>query len=140
MYPGISELLATLATEFKLGVIANQSKGTETRLKQWGVRKHFSLVLASAEFGLCKPSPEIFAKALSQAQCQPGDTLMAGDRLDNDIGPAKSLGWSTARVLQGFSRYQKARNSVEEPDFTFSKIGQLAANKALLINKVNHTY
>lgn len=137
LYPGVPELLATLATRFKLGVIANQSKGTETRLTRRGLRDQFSLLFASAELGLSKPDPEIFAGALSQAQCQPEDALMVGDRLDNDIGPAKSWGWSTVRVLQGFSRFQKARSSHEEPDCTFGQIGELTANKALLSDAVN---
>jgi HAD superfamily hydrolase (TIGR01549 family) len=136
-YPGVSELITTLATRFKLGVIANQSKGTEMRLAQWGLRDQFSLVFASAELGLSKPDPEIFAGALLQAQCQPEDAFMVGDRLDNDIGPAKSQGWNTVRVLQGFSRFQKARNSHEEPDYTFGQIRELSTNKAFLDYMIN---
>ena len=128
LYPGVPELLATLSDLFKLGVIANQSKGTQERLMCWRIRDHFSLVFASAELGLSKPDPQIFAGALSEAKCEPEEAIMIGDRLDNDIGPAKSQGWKTVRVLQGFSRFQEPRSPHEIPDINISEIGELSAN------------
>jgi FMN phosphatase YigB (HAD superfamily) len=41
---------------------------------------------------------------------------MVGDRLDNDIRPAKQLGWQTIRALQGFAWVQVPRDADEEPD------------------------
>ena len=126
LYPGVPELLASLSGRFKLGVIANQSEGTEKRLARWRIRDPFSLVFASAEFGLSKPDPGIFRKAISLAGCAPEDALMVGDRLDNDIGPAKSQGWTTMRVLQGFSRFQAPRRPEEIPDVTIPSIQGLS--------------
>ena len=125
LYPGVPEILETLSRQFKLGVIANQSEGTEKRLAHWHIRDHFSLVFASAEFGLSKPDPGIFQRAISLAGCAPGNALMVGDRLDNDIGPAKLQGWKTMRVLQAFSRFQAPRRSEETPDITISSIQEL---------------
>lgn len=125
LYPGVPEMLETLSGKFRLGVIANQSEGTEKRLSDWGIRHRFSVVLASAELGVSKPDSRIFGAALSQAGCAPDGILMVGDRLDNDIGPAKSRGCLTMRVLQGFSRYQTPRRAVEIPDFTISSIREL---------------
>jgi HAD superfamily hydrolase (TIGR01549 family) len=131
LYACVPELLARLREKFNLGVIANQSKGTEERLSRWGIRQHFSLVFASAEFGLSKPDPQIFAAALSQAKCDPEDALMVGDRLDNDIGPAKAQRWRTMRVLQGFSRFQEPRHLGESADVILNTIEDLAANQNL---------
>jgi HAD superfamily hydrolase (TIGR01549 family) len=125
LYPGVPEILETLSRKFRLGVIANQSEGTEERLSDWGIRDHFTLVFASAELGLSKPDPRIFAAAISRAGCAPAGVLMVGDRLDNDIGPAKSQGCMTMRVLQGFSRFQTPRRAAEIPDFTISSIREL---------------
>lgn len=125
LYPDVSEMLETLSRRFKLGIIANQSEGTVKRLSEWGIREHFSVVLASAELGLSKPDPRIFGAAISRAGCAPEGVLMVGDRLDNDIGPARSQGCMTIRVLQGFSRYQTPRRAAEIPDFTISSIGEL---------------
>lgn len=125
LYPGVPEMLETLSRQFRLGVIANQSDGTEKRLAQWRIRGYFSLVFASAEFGLAKPDPRIFRKAVSLAGCAPERALMVGDRLDNDIGPAKSRGCLTMRVLQGFSRFQAPRRPEEIPDITLPGIQEI---------------
>ena len=126
LYPGVPKILEALAQRFKLGVIANQSEGTENRLVRWGIHDHFSHVFASAEFGLSKPDPEIFRRAASVAGCVPERALMVGDRLDNDVGPAKSQGWKTMRVLQGFSRFQAPRRPEEIPDMTIPSIRGLS--------------
>ena len=126
LYPGVPGILEALAQRFKLGVIANQSEGTEKRLVRWRIRNPFSLVFASAEFGLTKPDPEFFRRATSLAGCVPERALMVGDRLDNDVGPAKSQGWKTMRVLQGFSRFQASRRPEEIPDMTVPSIQGLS--------------
>ena len=125
LYEGVPELLRLLAKTHSLGIIANQSAGTLNRLKDWGIRQYFSSVFASAEAGLSKPDPEIFNRALNEAGCSPNEAMIVGDRLDNDIGPATLAGWRTARVLQGFSRVQKARSDYEQPLITVSSIVQI---------------
>ncbi len=47
---------------------------------------------------------------------------MIGDRLDNDIRPARLLGWKTIRVAQGFARFQSPRDPWEEPDRTVATV------------------
>ena len=126
LYPDVQELLAILSAQSNLGIITNQSKGTEDRLVDWRIRDYFSLIFASADFGLAKPDPQIFAAALSQAQCEPEETLIIGDRLDNDIGPAKSQAWNTIRVFQGFHRFQEPRSLHEIPDIDISSIAELS--------------
>ncbi len=137
LYPGVPELLETLSRKFKLGVIANQSEGTEERLARWRIRDPFSLVFASTEFGLSKPDPEIFRRAIALAGCAPEEALMVGDRLDNDIGPAKSQDWRTIRVLQGFSRFQAPRRPEEIPDITIPSIQGLLDNQQ--IGRTDHS-
>ena len=125
LYPGVPSLLARLANSFRLGVIANQSLGTEARLREHGILQHFSVVAASAELGLAKPDPAIFHWALERAGCAPEQAVMVGDRLDNDVGPAKRLGLQTVRVLQGFARGQQARSPEETADRTIESIVDL---------------
>lgn len=125
IYEGVPEMLASLAKHHRLGIIANQSAGTIHRLKRWKLDHFFSCIVASAEAGLSKPDPRIFELAIDETQCAAQDALMVGDRLDNDIGPAKRAGWSTARILQGFSRNQEPRNQAEKPDMTCDSIAHL---------------
>jgi len=91
---------------YKLGVIANQSAGTAQRLENWGLLQYFDVVAASAELGVAKPNKLIYEKAFEIAKCQPHNSVMVGDRLDNDIIPAKALGMRTAWIRKGLSRYQ----------------------------------
>ena len=122
-YDGAIESLRLLSYEHKFGVIANQSPGSEERLTRWGLSPFISVRVASAEVGLEKPDPAIFDLALRQAECTPAEAVMIGDRLDNDIRPARMLGWKTVRVLQGPGRFQVPRASLDEPDLSVTDVG-----------------
>ncbi len=105
-YPFTESVLAELSKKYKLGIIANQSAGSKQRLDDWGIGKYFYLVIASAEEGIEKPNPKIFQIALDRANCLPENAIMVGDRIDNDIIPAKQLGMKTVWIKQGFAAYQ----------------------------------
>lgn len=125
-YPDAEKVLQQLSTKsYKIGIIANQSAGTAERLEKWGLMKYISLVLSSAEEGVAKPEPEIFLRALSHAECKPSEAFMIGDRLDNDIYPAKKLGMKTVWVKQGMAVYQKPQNETYTADFTVSSLTEI---------------
>ena len=126
-YPQTQPLLDQLARRFRLGVIANQSPGTQERLERYGLAHYFDVCVSSGDVGIEKPDPAIFHLALEQAGCAPTEAVMIGDRLDNDIRPAKALGFRTVRVLQGTHRLQKPRNNDETPDATVADLDELAA-------------
>lgn len=105
-YPFTESVLAELSKKYKLGIIANQSAGSEQRLADWGIGKYFDLVIASAEEGVEKPDPRIFETALDRANCLAENAVMVGDRIDNDILPAKKIGMKTVLVKQGFAEFQ----------------------------------
>lgn len=118
-YPQSEPVLKRLCERgYKIGVIANQSLGTQKRLDDWGLLRYMSLVAASAEEGVAKPDPEIFLRALSRAGCRAENAVMIGDRLDNDIEPAKKLGMKTIWVRQSFSVYQHPTNALQTADYT----------------------
>lgn len=125
LYPHTKMILEALSKKYKLGVIANQVAGTKDRLDIWNISKYFDVVVASAEAGCAKPDLRIFNLALEQANCEPNETVMIGDRLDNDIAPAKQLGMKTVWVRQGFAKYQSIKNIEEQPDYTVETIGDV---------------
>jgi putative hydrolase of the HAD superfamily len=47
---------------------------------------------------------------------------MIGDRLDNDIVPAKQIGMKTIWVRQGFAKYKSVKNDDENADYTVEEI------------------
>ena len=116
-YPEAKHVLDALSNRYRIGIIANQSPGTEARLKRWGLWRFISLCLPSAETGLRKPDLAIFELAMERSGCLPEHAVMVGDRIDNDITPAKSLGWKTIRIKQGLSQGQIPMNAEQVPDF-----------------------
>jgi haloacid dehalogenase superfamily, subfamily IA, variant 1 with third motif having Dx(3-4)D or Dx(3-4)E len=76
------------------------------------IHRFFSAFALSAEVGFSKPDQRIFEYALQQANCQPKNAVMVGDRLDNDIYPANIIGMTTVRVLQGVAKYQNPLNEM----------------------------
>ena len=115
LYPYVEEILKNLSQKFKLGIIANQ-------VDNWGIGKYFDVVVASAEAGCEKPNLKIFNIALKQAKCNPSEAVMIGDRLDNDIIPAKKLGMKTVWVRQGFAKFQSVKNELDKPDYIVESI------------------
>ena len=125
LFPIVPALLDLLQKRYKLGVIANQKLGTEDRLQNFGILQNFDLVVSSTEVGLSKPDPAIFQLALEKENCQPERALMVGDRLDNDIFPAKKLGMQTIWVRQGFGGFQEPKSVDYEPDLTIQSIEEV---------------
>lgn len=125
LYPCVDMILNTLSQKYKLGVIANQSAGTIDRLNNWGIGKYFKVVISSAEEGCEKPDLKIFNLALERAECNPNEAVMIGDRLDNDILPAKKIGMKTIWVRQSFAKYMHPKSENENPDYTIQNINEL---------------
>ncbi|MBP3380447.1 MAG: HAD family hydrolase [Ruminococcus sp.] len=122
-YEDAEHVLRTLYDKgYNIGVIANQSLGTEKRLEGWELMKYIKLVVASAEEGVAKPDSEIFLRALSRADCLPENAVMIGDRIDNDIEPANKLGMKTIWVKQGFAVYQKPMNEFQQADYAVDRL------------------
>lgn len=99
--------------------------GTADRLEQKGILKYIDLVIASAEEGVSKPDRRIFEIALYRAQCKPENAIMIGDRVDNDIVPAKSMGMGTVWIKQGFGQYWIVKNEDERADYEVESLSDL---------------
>lgn len=53
------------------------------------------------------------------------NAVMIGDRMDNDIVPAKHLGMKTVWIKQGFWKYWKIRNQDEQADYEVDNLTAL---------------
>ena len=122
MYEGVPELLESLVDRYRLGIIANQSMGTEQRLANYGIRQYFDIIMSSDEVGISKPDLEIFKTALDKAGCIPENAYMIGDRLDNDIEPAAKIGMHTIWVKQSSFAYGNLDLIQHKPDHTVESI------------------
>lgn len=125
LYKDSSTCLEILSAKYKIGIIANQSLGTKERLEQHGILQYINLVIASAEEGFSKPDSRIFQIALDRSGCEPQKAIMIGDRIDNDIVPAKLLGMRTIWVKQGFGQYWNISSQEEKADYVVYNIKEI---------------
>lgn len=125
-YPDAHNTLAALRDKgYRLGIIANQKLGTAERLESWGLRQYFDVIAASAELGYAKPDKKIFEKAFELAGCIAEESVMVGDRLDNDIIPAKAIGMKTVWVKNGLAQYQGAVLGKGVADYQIGSLAEL---------------
>ncbi len=124
-FPDAKPLLERLSAVCRIGVIANQSVGTAGRLETYGMLPYISAVFSSAEAGLSKPDPRFYELALRETQCLPSKAVMVGDRIDNDIIPAKEVGMHTIWVKQGFARLQESPGAKAMPDLTLDRLAEM---------------
>ena len=116
LYDCTVDVLETLKSKYKLGIIANQMYGSEKRLENFGIRKYFDVIVASAEEGVEKPDRRMFEIALERAGIEASEAVMVGDRIDNDIVPANKMGMKTIWVKQGNGRFWKIGSDEEKAD------------------------
>lgn len=92
---GIVPVIQNLYQQFNLGLLANQPREVIYVLQNYQVLQYFKVHVISALVGYQKPDRRIFENALDKAQCFPEESIMIGDRIDNDVMPAKALGMKT---------------------------------------------
>lgn len=125
LYEGTEEVLRRLHERYRLGVIANQPENARQRLLQFGVLQYFDHLTISGEIGYSKPSPTIFRETLRIIGTTAEKCVMAGDKLTNDIAPAKKLGFRTVWVKQEFGGMNRITDESMEPDFMVDRFSAL---------------
>ena len=129
LYPNAVEVIRKLSEKYKLGVIANQPPNTAERLKKDGLYDLFQICLLSECVNLFKPDTAFFKRALEETSCQPYEAVMIGDRLDNDVFPAKSVRMKTVRIVQGLYSVQRASRDEYAADYEIGKLEELLCLK-----------
>lgn len=83
------------------------------------------MIIASAEEGVSKPDRRIFEIALERSSCKPENAVMIGDRINNDIVPAKQLGMKTIWVKQGFESLWNITDESEKTDIEINGLSDI---------------
>jgi HAD superfamily hydrolase (TIGR01549 family) len=83
----------------RLVIAGNQPRHAREALKAMGLGA--DAVLISADLGFEKPSREFFRKVTEMAGGNAEQVLYVGDRLDNDVLPAKSAGMKAVLIRRG---------------------------------------
>jgi len=99
-YPDALPCLAELRRRgFFLGVAGNQSDELEEWIRMQGL--DLDLVASSARWGVEKPSPAFFERIVAESGLEPGRLAYVGDRVDNDVLPARAAGLVAVHVRRG---------------------------------------
>ena len=104
--------MGELSKSYRFGIIANQQENLAERLERFELGSYFGVVVGSADVGFSKPDLAIFEYALEKAGISPQEAIYVGDRIDNDMIPAKKLGMTTIWIRQGLGKYNQ-----EIPEF-----------------------
>jgi HAD superfamily hydrolase (TIGR01509 family) len=125
LYDNADLVLQSLSQKYKLGIIANQTDGLVDRLNSWGILKYFTFIISSWDYQIMKPDIKLFQIAVEKSGYNSSETVMVGDRLDNDIFPAKNIGMKTIWIKQGFGGMQKPKSDEYLPDAEITSLGEL---------------
>lgn len=85
------------AAGYRLGVMANQPVEAMPFLDTLPVDR----VATSAGWGVAKPDPAFFARVAGEVGAAPADIAYVGDRVDNDVLPARRAGMLAVHLRRG---------------------------------------
>ena len=125
LYPGVAEVIEQLAGEYTLALAGNAPSNITDVLDELGVLRWFRHREVSGSIGIKKPDERFFHTILDHAGFSPSEAIMIGDRLDNDIIPAKKLGLKTIWFRQGRYAALEPRIPDELPNKTVSDMKSL---------------
>jgi HAD superfamily hydrolase (TIGR01509 family) len=126
LYPDAIDCLRTARDQGLLvGIAGNQPTGVEAQLAAAGFEVDF--IASSAGWGVAKPSPEFFARVTAATGVRPDQILYVGDRLDNDVLPARAVGMRTAFIRRGPWGFLHAqRPEIELADVRLESLNELS--------------
>lgn len=82
-----------------VGVAGNQTSRAGEILRKLDLPA--DLIATSDDWGVTKPDKSFFRALISAAPCEASRIVYVGDRLDNDLKPAKAAGMRTAFIRRG---------------------------------------
>ena len=100
LYPDARPAMAALqGMGVWVGVAGNQTARAGGILR--ALELPADMIATSEDWGASKPDPAFFRALAGVMPCAPGEAVYVGDRLDNDLKPAKAAGMRTAFIRRG---------------------------------------
>ena len=100
LYP---DALACLESLRERGLFVGIAGNQTTALEQWALDEALpaDVIASSASWGVRKPDRRFFERVIEVAACDPGEIAYVGDRVDNDVAPARAAGLVAVHVRRG---------------------------------------
>jgi len=100
LYPDALPCLSALRDRgLRVGITGNQPSAMEAALI--AARVPADVIASSERWGVEKPSPEFFRRLVAESGVPAAEVLHVGDRLDNDVIPARQAGLRAALIRRG---------------------------------------
>jgi FMN phosphatase YigB (HAD superfamily) len=116
LMPGIENEVPEIAARFKIGIAGQYGGDLLSLLEEEDLLRYFAYRLTQDDFDITKPDPRYLERIAAACGVEPKECIMVGDRIDNDIIPAKQIGMKTILVRGGLHRKQIPRIPAEMPD------------------------
>ncbi|ANH93587.1 haloacid dehalogenase [Streptomyces sp. SAT1] len=101
LYPDVRDALTALRADgLWLGIAGNQTVRAGRILREL-FATDVDLIGTSDDWGASKPDRAFFDRVAEVVPAEPDEMLYVGDRVDNDIAPARAAGLHTALVRRG---------------------------------------
>lgn len=125
LYPDALPCLRALADlGYRLGVAANQP--AEVAAVFHALDVDLELVGMSSAWGLHKPDPAFFTRIADELELPAAAIAYVGDRLDNDVGPARLAGMVAVFVRRGpWGWIMAGREDPGEADIVVESLAEL---------------
>jgi HAD superfamily hydrolase (TIGR01549 family) len=108
LYPDVRDCIATLKRDgYFVGIAGNQTARAGRLLRELNLGA--DLIATSDDWGAEKPTPAFFDKLISSVGLAPAEIAYVGDRLDNDIRPARAAGLFAVFIRRGPWGYAATR-------------------------------
>jgi FMN phosphatase YigB (HAD superfamily) len=100
LYPDVRSAVDALrAAGFRVGIAGNQPVATEASLLAMGL--DLDLVASSERLAATKPDRAFFDRLVAEVGVHAGEMAYVGDRIDNDVGPARAAGLVPVLIRRG---------------------------------------
>ena len=97
LYPDAEPCLRELRSRgYRLGLAGNASRDAYAQLEV-----DVDFVADSTGWGIEKPAPAFFDRLAETCGCAPGEIAYVGDRVDNDVVPARAAGMVAIHLRRG---------------------------------------
>ncbi len=125
LYPRVNQtLMELMKMGIKLTVLSDAPKmEVWLRIVSLGLHHYFDEIITSEDFGVKKPDPKPFRKALEVLGTKPEETFMVGDWPDRDVKGAKAAGIRAVWAKYGDTFGTKESGAEHDIDDIYEVVG-----------------